>query len=61
MKIIKIDGKKAVVESKNHTHAIDLSLIKNPQIGDYVLAHGDMAINKIPKEEAEKILKLLES
>jgi len=60
MKIMKIKkDNKAVVGSNNHHHEIDLSLIKKPKVGDYVLAHGDMAINKLPKKEAEKILKLI--
>lgn len=62
LKIIKIKkDNKAIVGSNNHTHEIDLSLIKEPRIGDYVLAHGDMAINKINEQEAEKILKLIKS
>jgi len=62
LKIIKIKkDNKAIVGSNNHTHEIDLSLIKKPRIGDYVLAHGDMAINKINEQEAEKILKLIKS
>lgn len=57
-KIIKIDGNKAVIESGNHNHEINLDLIKDAKIGDYVLTHGDMAINKVPLEDAEKILKM---
>lgn len=59
LKIKKIKGEKAVVESGNHDHIVDLSLIKDPKIGDYVLAHGDMAINKVESKEAEKILKMI--
>jgi hydrogenase assembly chaperone HypC/HupF len=59
MKILKIKGKTGIVGSEQHTHTVDLSLIKNPKIGDYVLAHGDMAINKIPLTEAKKILQLI--
>ena len=60
MKIIKIKkDNKAIVGSNNHNHEIDLSLIKEPGVGDYILAHGDLAINKLPTEEAEKILKLI--
>ena len=60
MKIIKIKkDNKAIVGSNNHNHEIDLSLIKEPRVGDYILAHGDLAINKLPTEEAEKILKLI--
>jgi len=49
----------AVVESSEHSHIVDLSLIKEPKIGDYILAHADMAINKLPREEAEKILRVI--
>ncbi len=62
MKIIKIkNDNKAIVGSKHHHHEVDLSLIREPKIGDYVLAHGDMAINKLPEEEAKKILKLIKN
>jgi hydrogenase maturation factor len=59
MRIKEIKGQKALVESKNHEHSIDISLIKNAQIGDYILSQADMAINHIPTEEAEKILKIV--
>lgn len=59
LKIKEIKGKKAVVESGGHSHIVDLSLIKDPKIGDYVLAHGEMAINKLEPKEAEKILKMI--
>lgn len=62
MKIMKIKkDNKAIVGSENHHHEIDLSLIREPKVGDYVLAHGDMAINKLPEEEAKKILKLIKN
>lgn len=58
-KITKINGNKAIVESGNHIHSVDLSLIKNAQIGDYVLVHNEMAINKVAPEDAEKILEII--
>lgn len=59
-KIIEIKDGKAVVGSGDHTHTVDLSLIKEPKIGEYLLIHGDMAINKVPEEEAKKILSMIE-
>lgn len=59
MKIIKITGDKAIVNAVNHTHTVDLSLVKNAKIGDYIIAHRDMAIHKIPTREALKILKII--
>ncbi len=58
-KIMEIKEGKALVKSGKHSHEADLILIKNAKIGDYVLVHADMAINKLPKEEAEKILMMI--
>jgi hydrogenase expression/formation protein HypC len=58
-KIIKIEGKKATVQSENHTHEADVSLLDSAKVGDYVLVHGDLAINKVPGEEAGRILKMI--
>jgi hydrogenase expression/formation protein HypC len=59
LKIKEIKGEKAVVESGDHDHTIDLSLIKDPKIGDYVLVHGEMAINKVDEKDAKKILEIV--
>jgi len=59
MKIVEISGEKAVVKSSDHSHTVDLNLLKNPKVGEYVLAHGDLAINKLPEEEALRILQMI--
>jgi len=58
-KVIKIKNQWADVESRNHRHQVSLSLLKNIKIGDYLLIHDDLAIKKIPKKEAEEILKMI--
>lgn len=40
-----------------HTHEVDISLLKRVKVGDYLLCHDKMAINKIPANEAKQILK----
>lgn len=60
-KVLKIEDNRAIVKSDNHTHKADLSIVKNVKIGDYLLVHGDMALNKIPKKDALKILNFLEN
>ena len=59
-KVIKIEGKWANVQAGDHSHRVDLSLLKNIKVGDYVFVHDELAINKIPKTEAKKILKMIE-
>jgi hydrogenase expression/formation protein HypC len=58
-KVIKIEKDWAVVKTPRHSHKVNIALVKNVKIGDYLLVHAEMALNKIPKSEAEKILKLI--
>lgn len=46
-----------VIVDKNNT--IDISLVPDAKIGDWLLVHGELAINKISDEEAKKILSLV--
>ncbi len=48
-----------MVQSDEHIHKANLSLVKNVKVGDYLLVHGDLALNKIKKKEAEQILKMI--
>ncbi|MDO8555272.1 MAG: HypC/HybG/HupF family hydrogenase formation chaperone [bacterium] len=58
-KIISVNGDWAEVETAGNSRKINLTLIKNAQMGDYVLVHGDLAINKIEGDEALKIQSFL--
>ncbi|MBU1179090.1 HypC/HybG/HupF family hydrogenase formation chaperone [Patescibacteria group bacterium] len=58
-KIVDIKEGWATVRSDKHNHRANLSLVKDVKVGDYVLVHGDMVLNKVEKEEAEKILKMV--
>ncbi len=58
-KIIKIKGEWAVVKSGNHEHKANLALVKNAKVGNYVIVHGDLALNKLEKKEALAILKMI--
>jgi hydrogenase assembly chaperone HypC/HupF len=58
-KVLKIKGKKAQIKQGNEERLINISMIKNLRRGDWVLAHADIGINKIPSKEANKILTLV--
>ena len=58
-KVIKIEENQATVQSGHHQHQVNLDLVKNVRIGDYLLIHNEMALNKMPKTEAKKILKMI--
>ena len=58
-KVIKIKGHKALVQSDKHTHQVSLALLKNVKVGDFIIATNELAINKISKGQAQKIIKLV--
>lgn len=39
---------------------VDTSLLKGVKVGDYLLAKGELAIQRLSPEEAEEILKLVQ-
>ncbi|MFA5084094.1 MAG: HypC/HybG/HupF family hydrogenase formation chaperone [Candidatus Paceibacterota bacterium] len=58
-KVVKIEKDWAIIKNRNHSHRVNTCLLKNVKIGDYLLVHGEMALNKLSKSEAEKILYLV--
>lgn len=58
-KVVKIKGRWAWTQSGNHRHKVNLSLVKNVKVGDYILIHEHLALNKISKSETKKILGLV--
>ena len=53
MKIIEMkDDDTGRVEANEVNYNVNLSLIKNPQLGDYVLIHAGFAIDRLDKKEA---------
>lgn len=58
-KIIKLNQPKtdnfAIVKNNHGNLKIDISLIKNPKINDWVLVHANLAIKKISKKESKEI------
>lgn len=37
---------------------VDVSLLKNPKVGDWVLAYANVAMKKVAAKEAEEILEM---
>jgi hydrogenase expression/formation protein HypC len=59
MKLVEIhhDGK-GVAELEGSRHAVDLSLVSEPKLGDYVIIHAGFAIEKLDPAEADATLAL---
>ncbi len=59
MKIVKIDSAgKALVKQDDLETEVDLTLIEDPKVGDYVIIHAGYAINLLDLEEAQERLEL---
>ncbi len=59
-KIVKLRGRQAVVDVMGNRREADVSLVDEPQPGDYVLVHAGFAIEKMSAEDAAESLKLWE-
>ena len=60
MKIITKDGFSATVEAGGVSREINLRLLEDAQVGDYVLVHAGFAIEKIDEQEAKETLELMQ-
>ncbi len=55
VKIKKVNNNCALLDDGRK---VDLSLIGNAQIGNWILCHDSLAINKLDEKEAKEILEL---
>ena len=59
MKVLEVEGRRAVVEFNSVKYVVDASLVDvNP--GDYVIVHAGMIIAKLDEQEALETLKIWE-
>jgi hydrogenase expression/formation protein HypC len=61
VQVVKLNGKKAQVEFGGKKREVDISLLKNIKIGDWLLVTQNLAINKISQKEAKNILQLVQT
>ena len=60
MKIIHIGAEFAEVEASGLKRTINIQMLRNPKIGDFVLVHAGFAIEKLDPEKARETLKLFD-
>lgn len=59
LQIKSIKNNTATVEHGDKDFEVSLQLIPQAKVGDWILAHGELAINILPEKEALDILKLI--
>ena len=58
-KLIEKKGTLGVAEIGGLKHEVDLRLLEDIQVGDYVIIHAGFGIQKLDTKEAEETLSLL--
>jgi len=59
-KLVKLIGTKGIISYSKVKREVDLSLIEDPCVGEYVIVHAGFAIAKIDEVEAKETLRLFE-
>jgi len=59
MKLVRLDGEYGFVEHAGKEYRVALSLIDNPKPGDWLLAHGEIAVSRVPEKDALEIIELI--
>ena len=60
MKVKKIKGDFAQVESGRLTRTINIQMMPNIKLGDYVIVHAGFAIEKVDPQRAKETLDLID-
>lgn len=60
MKIKKIEGEFACVQSARLTRRINIQMLSGLKLNDYVLVHAGFAIQKLDPEKAEETLRIID-
>jgi len=60
MKVVEIEGPIAVVEEGGVRREARVDLVEGVEVGDYVIVHAGIAIERLDEEEARETLRLLE-
>ena len=60
MKVVEIEGAVARVEEAGVRRLARVDLIEGVKVGDYVIVHAGIAIERLDRKEAEETLRLFE-
>lgn len=61
VRVIKLENNTATVEVFGKKSEVDVSLLNDVKIGDYLYSSHGLAIKKVERAEAEEVLKLVEA
>lgn len=59
MRLTSIEGHSGLVSADGLTQRVNLMLIENPRVGDYLIIHAGCAINRLDEDVARETLETL--
>jgi hydrogenase expression/formation protein HypC len=59
MRVEKVEGSEAIVELGGVRKQINLGLLNNVEVGEYVIVHAGFAIQKVDEKEAKETIEIL--
>ena len=60
LRLVEINGTEAVAEANGMRRTIRIDFIREPKVGDYVIAHAGFAIERMSAEQAEENLRAIQ-
>jgi len=60
MKVVEIAGPVGRVEARGVAREVRMDLVEDVKVGDYVIVHAGIAIERLQRQEAEEGLSLFE-
>jgi len=58
-RIISLEGTGATVDLSGNTIEVDVSLIEDPSVGDWVIVHAGFALERVDEEAARETIALV--
>jgi hydrogenase expression/formation protein HypC len=59
MKIVQINGEFGIAELGGLRHKVNLQLLPQIKVGDYIIVHAGFGIEKLDAERAEETLRII--
>jgi len=60
LQLIEINGKEAIAEANGVRRTIRVDFIREPKVGDFVLAHAGFAIERMNEAQARENLRAIQ-
>ena len=60
LRLVEINGTEAVAEANGMRRTVRIDFIREPKVGDYVIAHAGFAIERMSQEQAEENLRAIQ-